>query len=237
MPGPAFRRGEDVSLHTVEEDDLAVLQRLRNDPAFRARTAATVPENMDELTEWFEEDVSALEGEAAQFLVVPTEAEPTGTSTSPAAGEGDGAGAASGDDDPERTSGDDTGATPGDGDTEAAADRQPDPVGFVALSGVERPAGRGEICCTVDLPGRDVPAERRSRYAREALELLVGYAVEERRLHRVVARAPAGDEAYRGALESVGFTAELTQREEWLVDGEHVDVVCHAVLADEWGGA
>lgn len=230
MPGPAFRRGEDVSLHTVEEDDLAILQRLRNDPAFRARTAATAPENMDELTEWFEEEVSALEGEDAQFLVVPTEgdSEPAGTSTSPPAGEGDGAGA---------TSGDGAGASPEDGDAGAAPDPQPDAVGFVALSGIERPAGRGEIWCTVDLPGGDVPAELRSRYAREALELLVGYAIEERRLHRVVARAPAGDEDYRGTLESAGFTAEHVQREEWLVDGERVDVVCHAVLAEEWGGA
>lgn len=234
MPGPAFRRGEDVSLHTVEEDDLALLQRLRNDPAFRARPAATTPENTDELTEWFEEDVSALEGEDAQFLVVPTEGgqEPAETSTSPVAEEGDGGGAT-----PEYGAE----ATP-DADAEevsedAEADRGPAPVGYVSLSEIERPAGRGEVTCTIDLSDGDVPAERRSRYAREALELLVGYAIEERRLHRVVARAPAGDEDYRGTLESAGFTAEHVQREEWLVDGEHVDVVCHAVLADEWGGA
>lgn len=221
MPGPAFRRGETVSLHTVEEDDLAFLQRLRNDPANRTRTSASAPENADELTEWFEEDVSALDGEDAHFLVVPTarQNEQVEPSTSPAAGEGDGAG-----------------ATSEDGDAEADADRQPAPVGFVSLSGIERPTGRGEVTCTIDPSDGDDPPEQPSSHAREALELLVGYAIEERRLHRVVARAPAGDEAYRDVLESAGFTAEHVQREEWLVDGEHVDVVCHAVLADEWGG-
>lgn len=221
MPGPAFRRGETVSLSTVEEDDITFLQRLRNDPATRTRTSASGSENADELTEWFEEDVSALDGEDAHFLVVPTagENEPAEPSTSPAAGEGDGAG----------------GTSEG-GDAESEADRQPAPVGFVSLSGIERPAGRGEVTCTIDPSDGDSSPEQVSSYAREALELLVGYAIEERRLHRVVAHAPAGDEAYREVLESAGFTAEHTQREEWFVDGEHVDVVCHAVLADEWGG-
>lgn len=216
MPGPAFRRGETVSLHTVEEDDLGFLQRLRNDPANRTRTLASAPENADELTEWFEEDVSALEAEDAQFLAVPTARADVSAGTSPSPAEEDTAAA---------------GEPP-----DADADRQPAPVGFVSLSGIERPAGRGEVTCTIDRSGGDDSPEQMSSYACEAVELLVGYAIEERRLHRIVAHAPAGDEAYRGVLESAGFTAEHTQREEWLVDGEHVDVVCHAVLADEWGG-
>lgn len=181
MAGPAFRRGESVALHTVEEEDLEFLGRLRNDPEIRFGMTFSTPESERELTEWFEDHVSQTDGEGAQFLVVPEE--------------GDGS-----------------------------------PVGFVSLFDVQRPASHGEVACYV------APAAQGRGYATEATELLVGHAIEERRLHRVVARALVDNEASRAVLREVGFTEEETQREEKLVDGEFVDVIRHSVLEYEWGG-
>ncbi len=36
MPGPVFIRGEDVTLRTLERDDLDLLHRSRNNPAIRS---------------------------------------------------------------------------------------------------------------------------------------------------------------------------------------------------------
>lgn len=102
-------------------------------------------------------------------------------------------------------------------------------VGYVELSNVERPAGAGTLGFHVDL---DAP----EGVTVAALELAVGYAIEDRRLHRVRAPVLASDGDARGALESAGFVAEETRREEWLVDGTHRDVVGYSVLSDEWGG-
>jgi RimJ/RimL family protein N-acetyltransferase len=101
-------------------------------------------------------------------------------------------------------------------------------VGYVELSGVERPASHGTLGCYVE---PDVPED----VAVAALELGVGYAVEERRLHRVRATVLASDETARETLTHAGFTEEETRREEWYVDGTHRDVIGYAVLEDEWG--
>ncbi|WP_255151191.1 GNAT family N-acetyltransferase [Halorarius halobius] len=180
MPGPAFRTGEAVALHTVEEDDLEFLKRLRNDPEIRHGMTFSRPENETAIEEWFEEHVSETTGEGAQFLVCPRDA-------------------------------------PG------------DPVGFVSLFDVERPESHGDIAYFLD------PDERGNGYATAAVELLVGYAIEEQRLHRVHAVALAGNEASRRVLERVGFVEEETRRAEKLVDGEFRDAVSYSILAEEWG--
>lgn len=178
MPGPAFRRGDSVALCTVEEDDLPYLKQLRTDPSVHwATTFLSRPESDGTIEEWFEEEVSDVEGEDASFLVVH--------------------GAA--------------------------------PVGYVELGHVERPAGAGTL-------GFHVDADTGDEVAVEALELAVGYAIEERRLHRVRAPVLAADESARETLERAGFTEEETRREEWYVDGTHRDVIGYSVLADEWGG-
>lgn len=181
MAGPAFRRGESVALHTIEEEDLPFLKRLRNDPRVRHGMAVSEAENDEAIEEWFEDHVSETEAEGAQFLICPRE------------------------DDPE-------------------------PVGYVSLFDVRRPAAHGEIAYAVD------PAAQGNGYATVAVELLVGYGIEERRLHRVRARALASNEASRRLLERVGFTQEETQREEKLAGGEFHDVVRYSILEDEWGG-
>lgn len=102
-----------------------------------------------------------------------------------------------------------------------------EPVGYVELSGVERPASHATIdyCMVDDADGV------------EAVELLVGYAIEERRLHRVRTTVLADDDAARETLAAAGFVEEETRREERYVDGTHRDVVSYAVLEPEWGDA
>ncbi|WP_255194818.1 GNAT family N-acetyltransferase [Halorarius litoreus] len=121
-------------------------------------------------------------------------------------------------------------------DTEAASflvvpDESDEPVGYVELSGVERPASHATVDYCI------APDEQGNGYAVAALDLLVDYAIAERRLHRVRTTALADDSEAHEALEVVGFVEEETRREERYVDGAHRDVVSYAVLEPEWGDA
>ena len=62
MPGPVFESGERVSLHTIEEDDLEVFARARNDPDVRRPLTLDSPENMESLEEFYEETISGRDG-------------------------------------------------------------------------------------------------------------------------------------------------------------------------------
>lgn len=58
MPGPVFQSGDRVDLHTIEEDDLDVFARARNDPDVRRPLTIDTPQNGTALEEFFEETVS-----------------------------------------------------------------------------------------------------------------------------------------------------------------------------------
>lgn len=62
MPGALFLRGERVSLHTVEEDDLEFLNRNVNDPRVRRPLTSADPANMAQSEEFFEDVVSDDDG-------------------------------------------------------------------------------------------------------------------------------------------------------------------------------
>ncbi|WP_254831974.1 GNAT family N-acetyltransferase [Haloglomus salinum] len=210
MPGPAFRVGEDVALHTIEREDLEFVARLRTDPDLRHGMTLTRPESDIELESWFEAHVSATDtdDEGAQFLVVPRDADD---------GEDAGGDASS---DAERDGGSDEAA---DGDQPS-----PQPVGYVSLFDIERPAGTGEIAVTI------APEHRGQGYATDAVRELVAYGIEELRLTKVRALALVTNDASRAVLENVGFRVGEVRRELKRVDGEHVDVIAHSLLADDW---
>jgi RimJ/RimL family protein N-acetyltransferase len=216
MPGPAFRVGETVALHTIERDDLPFLARLRNDPDIRRGTTMVYPEGDVELETWFEEHVSATDtdDEGTQFLVVPR----TGTGRDDGGADGaagSGAGGAT-DSDEDDTDG---------GSSEAP---NPAPVGYVSLFDIERPAGTGEVAVTV------APEHEGQGYATDAVRELVAYGIEELRLTKVRALALVSNDASRAVLENVGFRVGEVRREAKHVDGERVDVVAHSLLADDW---
>ena len=61
MPGPVFLRGDDVSLRTVEEEDLEFLRDTINDPAVREGLTTAYPINAEQEREYFEERISNRE--------------------------------------------------------------------------------------------------------------------------------------------------------------------------------
>lgn len=207
MPGPAFRIGEDVALHTIEREDLPFIARLRTDPDIRHGMALSLPESDVELESWFEDHVSETDtdDEGAQFAVVPCDADHGAT--------------VEGDRD------DDRDAAPDDEDTDQPT---PQPVGYVSLFDVERPAGTGAIAVTI------APEYQGQGYATDAVRELVAYAIEELRLTKVQALALETNDASRAVLENVGFRVGEVRREFKRVDGEHVDVVAHSLLAEDW---
>ncbi|MFB6070533.1 MAG: GNAT family N-acetyltransferase [Halanaeroarchaeum sp.] len=66
MPGPVFLRGDEVSLHPVERDDLPFVQRYENDPAVRHGLTIADPRNADQMEANFERH---REGDGEGFLV------------------------------------------------------------------------------------------------------------------------------------------------------------------------
>jgi len=70
-----FAEGDDVTLRTVEEDDLAFVQRVRNDPAVRQPLTLNRPANAEQVSEFFENAISSDDGAS---LLVCRDEEPMG---------------------------------------------------------------------------------------------------------------------------------------------------------------
>lgn len=103
-----------------------------------------------------------------------------------------------------------------------------DPVGTVGLNGFGGTAGSAEVGYWMH------PDFHGNGYATAAVELLVGYGFDERRLHRVMAKVFDFNDASKRVLEKVGFVEEGVKREAAFVGGEYVDVVLYGLLEDEW---
>lgn len=104
-----------------------------------------------------------------------------------------------------------------------------EPVGSVVLFRIDDTHGTGEIACWI------APDEHGNGYATEATRLLIDFAVAERRLNKVLARAIEPNTASRAVLEdNLGLRMEGVQRAEKYVRGEHHDVYRYVALADEW---
>ncbi|WP_459193481.1 GNAT family N-acetyltransferase [Halosimplex sp. J119] len=101
-------------------------------------------------------------------------------------------------------------------------------LGFCALFDVSTDSGRAEVGVWLD------PAAEGQGYATEALSLLVDYAFNERRLHRLNAGRLATNDRSTALLERLGFTEEGRRREYYFVGGEFVDRVEYGLLTSEW---
>lgn len=73
MPGPCFLEGDQISLHTLERDDLPFIKEYRNHPELRRLVGRDRPQNADSLESDFEGYMSS-----AVNLVVCREGEPVG---------------------------------------------------------------------------------------------------------------------------------------------------------------
>lgn len=102
------------------------------------------------------------------------------------------------------------------------------PVGSVDLKPPNEVWGVAEVGVMVS------PDHWNEGYATEAIDLLCGYAFEERRLNKIYATIYAVNPAAGRVLEKVGFQEEGLLRQEGFLDGEHIDLHRYGLLADEW---
>ena len=72
--------------------------------------------------------------------------------------------------------------------------------------------------------------------ATEAMSLLLDYAFDERRLHRIEAEVFEGNEASRNLLTRLGFVHEGTARDARFTGGAFEDAHQYGLLAHEWVG-
>lgn len=79
MPGPIFARDDDVTLRTIEREDVEFLQENRMNPAIRRPMRISEVENREQMSAFFEEYISSEED--ANLLVcresTSTDAPPT----------------------------------------------------------------------------------------------------------------------------------------------------------------
>lgn len=69
MPGPAFCRGDSVSLHTWEEEDVEFFQENRNREVIRRPLTDAIPRNREQVAENFEERLYGDDDDGMDFLV------------------------------------------------------------------------------------------------------------------------------------------------------------------------
>ncbi|MCG1004334.1 MULTISPECIES: GNAT family N-acetyltransferase [Halobacterium] len=209
MPGPAFARGETVSLHPIEEEDHEFIQYGRNHPDVRVPLTDTTIKTVEDVAEM-------LEDEDYHFLIcVDEQSESTDGASSEGRSPSDRSSGRSPREDGE------TASTEGE-------DGDPEPVGVVAFGWVSSPGERGNLMYWV------APECQGNGYVSEGTELFLDYAFGECGFHKVDARVLVPNEPSWKALEKLGFEREGRRRDDAIVEGEYVDAYSYGLLADEW---
>jgi RimJ/RimL family protein N-acetyltransferase len=80
-------------------------------------------------------------------------------------------------------------------------------------------------------------AHQRRGYGSEAVQALLGYLFDARRMHRVTANCDGRNAASMGLLERVGLRREGVMLASVWAKGEWTDDVLYAMLADEWAAS
>lgn len=101
-------------------------------------------------------------------------------------------------------------------------------VGVVEFDPIDREAGVADLALWLH------PAHHGGGYGREATALMLDYAFDELRVHKVTAEAYDLNAASRGLLESVGFTHEGVGREDAYLDGGYRDTHYYGIIEREW---
>ena len=78
------------------------------------------------------------------------------------------------------------------------------------------------------------PADRGKGYNHDATQLLFRYAFTELRLHKIYVRVLKRNEKAVAKHLRMGFQIESTFREEYLLDGEYLDMIGLSLLDREW---
>jgi RimJ/RimL family protein N-acetyltransferase len=101
------------------------------------------------------------------------------------------------------------------------------PVGMVELQPIDWEKGVAEVGVWI------AATQQGNGYATEAMRLVVDYAFDQLRLHKVRTEVFDFNEASRRLMDRVGFEREGVLREEDYVDGRYVDVHRYGLLESE----
>lgn len=101
-------------------------------------------------------------------------------------------------------------------------------MGTIGLHDIDQRAGNCEIGIWL------APEFHGRGFGTEASRLLIQYTFDELRMHRVLARVLAANEASARVWEKLGFEEEGVHRDEAFTGGEYVDMRYFSVLEDEW---
>lgn len=101
-------------------------------------------------------------------------------------------------------------------------------IGNIEISEIDWRVGRGEIGLMIG-----EPQYRNKGYGSEAIRLMLEFAFDFMRLHRVEARVLAHNTRAQQVFERCGFTREGVARESFFMNGRWVDVVNFATLATD----
>lgn len=104
-------------------------------------------------------------------------------------------------------------------------------VGTLALFNLSRANRRAEIGYAL------ARAQWGQGLMHEALTLLVDWAFDALRLHRLEADIDPANHASARSLQRLGFQREGLLRERWIVDGQVSDSAFHGLLAADWRAA
>lgn len=102
------------------------------------------------------------------------------------------------------------------------------PIGTIGLEQIDQRAGVAEIGYWI------IPEQWDNGFGTEATELMVQYAFDQLRLHKVTARVFDFNHASQRLLETIGFSEEGIQREQVFINGEYHDTYWYGLLAHDW---
>ncbi|MFB6250845.1 MAG: GNAT family N-acetyltransferase [Halobellus sp.] len=107
-------------------------------------------------------------------------------------------------------------------------DADADRLGFCSLSDVDQDMGRAEVDVwfAQDVQGLG--------FAAEALELLIEYAFDELRLHRLEAATTGTNDRSQALFDRLAFVEEGRRRDYYYLGGDYVDRVEYGLLEPEW---
>jgi RimJ/RimL family protein N-acetyltransferase len=99
-------------------------------------------------------------------------------------------------------------------------------IGFVGL--IRKNHKQGEVGWALSIKYRG------KGYASEAARALISYGFEKLGLHRIFADTSNINAASVKVMERIGMRCEGHYRESEFQDGQWIDVLVYAILADEW---